>query len=103
VKALMDLGIPELTEEQIAAVSQAAEDAARKHIFSKISPKKVESLDITVEAEGTKPVSFTVEVDLKLKPEAGDVDSEALVKEAVKTAFDTVEKNLRNLKCPSTK
>jgi len=99
----VDLGIPELTEEQIAAVSQAAEDAARKHIFAKISQKAVDTLEISVEAEGTRPVSFTVEVDLALKPDAKGTDEGALAKEAVQAAFDAVEKELRKLKCPSTK
>ena len=45
VKNLVDLGIPELTDEQIEEVSQAAENAARKHIFSKINQKLVENLN----------------------------------------------------------
>ena len=48
----MDLGLPELTDEQVEAVSKAAEDAARRHIFGKVSRKQVENLTISVEAEG---------------------------------------------------
>jgi len=99
----VDLGIPELTDEQIEAVSQAAENAARKHVFSKISQKLVEKLDIIVEAEGAKPVSFTVEVDLALLPEAKGLSEKALADEAVKEAFAAIEKYLRKLTCPSTK
>jgi hypothetical protein len=93
----VDLGIPELTEEQIEEVSQAAEDAARKHVFSKISQKLVERLDISVEAEGAKPISFTVEVDLVLLPEAKGFSEKALVDEAVKAAFEAIETYLRKL------
>ena len=93
----MDLGIPELTEEQIEEVSQAAEDAARKHVFSKISQKLVERLDISVEAEGAKPISFTVEVDLVLLPEVKGFSEKALVDEAVKAAFEAIEIYLRKL------
>jgi hypothetical protein len=93
----VDLGIPELTDEQIEAVSQEAENAARKYIFSKISQKLVEKLDIIVEAEGAKPVSFTVEVDLALLPQAKGVNEGTLVKEAVKEAFKAIENYLRKL------
>jgi hypothetical protein len=93
----VDLGIPELTDEQIEAVSQAAENAARKLVFSKISQKLVEKLDIIVEAEGAKPVSFTVEVDLALLPEVKGVNQKAMTNEAVKEAFVTIEKCLRKL------
>jgi hypothetical protein len=103
VNSLVDLGIPELTEEQVAAISQAAEDAARKHIFSKVSQKLVDTLEISVEAEGARPISFTVEVNLMLKPNAKGTDEETLAKEAVNAGFEAVEKELRKLKCPSVK
>jgi hypothetical protein len=99
----VDLGIPELTDEQIEAASQAAEKAARKHVFSKISQKLVEKLDISVEVEGAKPVSVTVEVDLALLPEAKGPIEKALADEAVKEAFAAIEKYLRKLICPSAK
>jgi hypothetical protein len=57
---MVELGFPELTTEQIELLCQTAENAARKHILSKVSSKDVERLDISVEAEGTKPVSVTV-------------------------------------------
>jgi Protein of unknown function (DUF3194) len=93
----VDLGIPELTDEQFEEVTQGAEDAARKHIFSKISQKLVDRLNISVEAEGTKPVNFTVEVDLALLPKAESVDEKALAAEAVEKAFQAIETYLRKL------
>ena len=94
----MDFGIPELTDEQFEEVTQVAEDAARKHIFSKVKTKLVDRLNISVEAEGTKPVNFTVEVDLALMPELNDVDVKALAAEAVTEAFKAIETYLRKLK-----
>ena len=69
----------------------------RKYVFSKISQKLVEKLDIVVEAEGSKPVSFSVEVDLALLPEVKGVNQKALADEAVKEAFIAIEKYLRKL------
>ncbi len=99
----MNLGIPELTDEQIEAVSQTAENAARKHVFSKVNQKLVESLEISVEAEGNRPVSFTVEVDLVLLPDGKGVDEKSLAHEAVNAAFVVIEKELRKLTCPLKK
>ncbi len=93
----VDLGIPELTDDQFEEVSQTAENAARKLIFSKVNQKMVEKLDISVEAEGTKPVNVIVEVDLALSKEIKDVDVDALAEEAVKEAFKAVEDYLRKL------
>jgi len=95
---VVELGIPELTTEQIEQLCQIAEDAARNHILSKVSNKQIEQLDICVEAEGQKPVEVTVEIDLELSPEVEGVDAEELVKEAKSKAHGAIENFLRKLK-----
>lgn len=94
---MVELGIPELTNEQIEEVCATAEDAARKHVLSKVSQKLLEKLDISVEAEGAKPVTFTVEVDLALMPETKDFNQKKLAEEAVRKAFEAIETYLRKL------
>jgi hypothetical protein len=98
VKLVDEIEIPELTTEQIETLCTTAEDAARKHILAKVSSKMVERLDISVEAEGAKPLSLTVEVELALSPQAEDIDADALADEAVKEALAASEKYLRKLK-----
>jgi len=95
---LDELGIPELSTEQIEALCATAENAARKHVFSKVSSKMVDRLDISVEAEGLKPVNVTVEIDIQLSPEIKDFDAEALVQEATNAAHKAVENFLRKIK-----
>ena len=92
------LGIPDLTTEQIETLCQTAENAARKHVLSKLSSKMVEKLNISVEAEGTKPVNITVEIDLELSPKMKNLDADTLVNEAIKEAFKASENYLRKLK-----
>ena len=75
-----ELGIPDLTTEQIEMLCATAENAARKHIFSEVPAKMVEKLDISVEAIGTKPVNITVEIGLALSPKMKDFDADKLVK-----------------------
>ena len=58
----------------------------------------VDRLDISVEAEGAKPVNVTVEIDLILTPQAEGVDADALVKEAINEAHKAVENYLRKIK-----
>ena len=41
---MVELGFPELTTEQIELLCQTAENAARKHILSKLSNKDVDRL-----------------------------------------------------------
>ena len=95
---MVELGIPELTTEQIETLCSTAEDAARKYVLSKVSSKMVDRLDISVEAVGSKPVDVTVEVNLDLAPAAKDVDAQTLVKEAVNEAHKASENYLRKIK-----
>lgn len=95
---MVELGLPELTTEQIEALCSTAENAARKYITSKISAKQIDRLDISVEAEGTKPVDLTVEIDLVLTKEAKGINVDSLVKEAVIEAHQVSEIFLRKLK-----
>jgi hypothetical protein len=95
---LDELGIPELSTEQIENLCARAEDAARKCVLVKVSSKMVDILDISVEAEASKPLKVSVEINLVLSPEAKDVDAQVLVKEATKTAHKAVENFLRKLK-----
>ena len=98
MKRVEELGFPDLTTEQIETLCSTAEDAARKHVLSKVPFKMVEKLDISVEAEGIKPVNIAVEIDLVLSPKMRGLDAEALVNEAVEQAHRASENYLRKLK-----
>ena len=98
MNSLDELGIPELSTEQIEELCETAESAARKCVLSKVSSKQVDRLDISVEAEGSKPVSVSVEIDLQLSADAKKAETQVIVKEAASAAHLAVEKYLRNLK-----
>lgn len=98
-----EIGIPELTSEQVEKLCQIAEEAARKHILSKVPPRRVSALNITVDTEGTKPITVNVDVEVTLSPLMKDYNVEKLTREATKIAFDSIEKYLRELACKSTK
>jgi len=93
-----ELGIPDLTTNQIENLCSTAENIARKYILSKVTFKMVEKLDIIVEADGTKPVNIAVEIYLVLSPEMKGFDTGTLVNEAVKEALKASEIYLRKLK-----
>ena len=93
-----ELEIPELTTEQIENLCSTADNAARKHVLSRISSKIVEKLNVIVEAEGSKPINLTIEVDLALAPHVKDVNVKTLADEAAKTALRAGENYLSSLK-----
>ena len=100
---MADTGIPKLTLDQVAELSEGAEKAARDYVLSKVSRSRVVTLDVTVDAEGTKPLNVNVDVTVVLSPLMKDFDVESLTKEATKQAFEHIEEYLRDLKCKSKK
>jgi phosphoribosyl-dephospho-CoA transferase len=100
---LAETGIPELTLEQVEELCERAEQAARTYVLSKVSTGRIATLDVSVDAEGTKPVTVDVEVTVVLSPLMKDFDVEALTKEATKRAFAIIEEYLRELRCKSKK
>ena len=73
----------------------AAQEAARNHVVSKVSLKRISDIDVTVEAIGDKPLTLLVDVGIEL--ESGNEDLGPLVDEATDIAFLAAEKKAREL------
>jgi len=99
----IELGIPQLSSNQIEELCSIVEESAEKHILSKLRLKQIEVLNISVETEGALPVRITVDVELRLSPSSGNLDVRALANQAVRKAFTSAEDYLGRLRCPSKK
>jgi hypothetical protein len=102
VRPLKEIGIPELSDDQLQALAELAENTARDYIYTRISRREISNLEITVESLGPKPITVTIEVELDPKPSTKKHDAERLTREATQEAFDAVEHYLEELKCQST-
>jgi len=97
------LEIPELADSQIEELCLIAENAARQYVLTRVTSKKIETLDISAEAEGTKPLALNVEVTVVLSPSMKDFNTQKLADEAVREALSSAEEYLRELACRSRK
>lgn len=98
---LEEIGISELTEDQLEKLCEIGEKAARDYVLSKVPSRRISSLDITVDTEGVKPVSVNVEVEVTLSPLMKNFDVEKLTKEATEKAFAAIKAYLSELACKS--
>jgi len=96
------IGLPELTDEQIAELVQIGEEAARKYVLSRIPAKKVYDLDISVDVEGDGRLIITIDVGLRLSSSA-KIDPDSLAREAAEKAMKAMENKLRELALASRK
>jgi hypothetical protein len=83
------------TTEEIEQICVAAQEAARLHLLCKVSLKRVSDLDVTVEAEGDKPLVLHIDIAVELAN--GNDDVEPLVDEATESAFSAAEAKAREL------
>ena len=100
---LEEIGIAELTAEQLEELCEKGEQAARTYILSKVQERRISTLDITVDTEGSKPVTVNVEIEITLSPLMRSFDVDKLAKEATEKAFQAISEYLRELSCKSTK
>ena len=98
-----EIGIPELTSEEIEELCSIAEKAAREYVLSKVPPKRIDVLNVSVEAEGTKPVTLTIEVDVSLSLLMKNFDAQKLANEALREAYASAEEYVRELRRRSQK
>jgi hypothetical protein len=84
------------TDEEIEQMCLAAEDAARRHLMSKIPLKRLSDLDVMVEAVGDKPLMLSIDVAIELT--SGNEDVDPLVDTATDLAFSAAEAKARELK-----
>jgi len=97
------MGIPELTSEQVEELCEIAEETAREYVISKVPSRRLSTLNITIDTEGTKPITVNVDVEVTLSPLMKGYDVEKLTREATKMAFASIERYLRGLACKSKK
>jgi len=100
---LEEIGIPRLTPEQVEELCEIAEKTARKYILSKVPLKQISVLNITVDTEGTRPITVNVDIDLNLLPKTKGYNAKKLANEATHQAFASIEKYLRGIACESTR
>jgi hypothetical protein len=100
---LDEIGIPELTSEQLEKLCEITEKAARQQILKEVSLQRITDLNVTIGIEGSKPVTVNVDVKITLSPLMRNYDVQRLVNEAKDRAFKTIEKYLGNLACNSKK
>ena len=98
-----EIGVAELTDEQLEELCRIGEGAAKAYIHSRVHEKRITRLDITIEAEGSKPVTVNVEIEIGLSAPIEDADIYQVTKEAAEKALEETNKYLRELSCKSAK
>ncbi|MEM3041779.1 MAG: DUF3194 domain-containing protein [Nitrososphaerota archaeon] len=89
--------VASLSQDDLETLAEIAEEAARKHITTKVSSRGISDMTIMVNLDGARELKVEVDVELTLSPALKDTDARKLADDAVKEAFKAVEKYLERL------
>jgi len=103
VGLLVELRVSSLSSEQIEKICEIGEEAARRHITSKVPSQKISDLSIAVDFNGSETLNIEVDIELNPSPLLKDLNVKKLAEEAVRAAFEAIEKQLRDLGCQFSK
>ena len=94
---VVEIGLPELDEEQLDSLAENCEEEISKFILSKIPAKSVEDLTIVCILETTTQLDISVEIDIVQQYDTGQ-DLDELVEKASQFGYDWLEEQLQELK-----
>ncbi len=95
-KGVINIGLPELSEEQLIEVGELAQETIIKHVFDVLNRSDVKDIEVTMRINRDETLDLEVEVYLEV-PVFVKVDVEGLIDEALERAYEAVERRLREI------
>lgn len=83
-----------LSSDELKAICEAGESAAREYILSRVDKRLIRHLSISIATEKKKGITFSADIDLDLEPVV-DVSAEELADMAAQVALDSIDDKMR--------
>jgi len=93
---VVEIGLPELDEEQVNSLVEECEQEISNFILSKIPAKSVEDLTVVCIFELSDQLDVFIEIDVTQKYDTGD-NLEELIEKATQHGYEWLEKQLGEL------
>jgi len=94
-RGVVNIGLPELSEEEIIEIGELAQGVIIKHVFSELNRSDVKDIEVTTRIRD-ETLNLEIEVYLEV-PVFVKVDVERLIDEALEKAYEAVERKLREI------
>ena len=95
-KRVIHIGLPELSEDELIALGELAQETAIEYIFKHLTRSEVKDMEVTTRINKEETLDLELEVYLEV-PIFVRVDVDKLVEDALKLAYEKVEKRLREI------
>ena len=97
MKPVVDIGLPELDEDTLNALTEECETELSSFILNEIPGKSIEELSITCILELEEELQLTIDIDIVQKYDTGH-DLEEVSNRASDYASDWLEQRLKEMK-----
>ncbi|MHA1311998.1 MAG: DUF3194 domain-containing protein [Candidatus Helarchaeota archaeon] len=81
-KESINIGVPDLNEEELLEIIKYTEDTIRNYIFSKINPKFVDDFNLEIVLEKLEELTVNINIELNFSnieiPNANEIVNESL-------------------------
>ena len=95
-KRVIYIGLPELSEDELIALGELAQETAIEYIFEHLTRSEVKDIEVTARINKEETLDLELEVYLEV-PIFVRVDVDKLVDEALRLAYKKVEERLRKI------
>ncbi len=99
---VVEIGLPELDEEQVSLLAEECEQEITKHVLNIISAKSIENLSVVCIIEISDQLDASLEIDIAQQYDTGH-NLDNLIEEATQHGYDWLEERLRGLATNYTK
>ncbi|AHL21877.1 DUF3194 domain-containing protein [Thermococcus nautili] len=95
-RGVINIGLPELSEEEIIEIGELAQRVIIKHVFDALNRSDVKDIEVTTRINRDETLNLEIEVYIEV-PVFVKVDVERLIDEALEKAYEAVERKLREI------
>ncbi|HIP74676.1 MAG TPA: DUF3194 domain-containing protein [Thermococcus paralvinellae] len=95
-KRVIHIGLPELSEDELIALGELAQETAIGYIFEHLTRSEVKDIEVTTRINKEETLNLELEMYLEV-PIFVRVDVDKLVEDALKLAYEKVEERLREI------
>ena len=96
-KFSIEIGVPDLNEDQLEELTIFLEQEVQKRIFKRIKPKYIENFNLDIVLEKNEDLSLKIDLEIAaINISAKNIDE--LINSALQSAADSLEQKLQSLK-----
>jgi len=95
-KQTINIGVPELNQEQLIEITEYIDYTFKKFLFSKIKPNFIDDIDLRITLDKNDELTLTIDVEVSISSFISNLDQ--IIQSALINSGKALEKKIRYFK-----